>query len=129
LLTAYALLKSAHVTCVVVSGAGFILRGLWMLQDSPLLARRWVRVAPHVVDTALLASAIALAAATGQYPFVQGWITAKVFGLVAYIGLGTIALKRGRTRGVRLAAFCGALLVFSYIVAVATTRSAMLYRG
>ena len=26
-----------------------------------MLARRWVRVVPHVVDTALLASAIALA--------------------------------------------------------------------
>ena len=54
---------------------------------------------------------------------VHGWLTAKVFGLIAYIVLGTIALKRGRTPGIRTAAFCGALLVFAYIVAVAMSKS------
>ncbi len=95
-----------------------------MLQDSPMLARRWVRVAPHVVDTVLLASAIALATMIGRYPLVHGWLTAKVLGLIAYVVLGTVALKRGRTHGTRLAAFCGSLVVFAYIVAVAVTKSA-----
>jgi len=67
-----------------------------------MLARRWVRVLPHVVDTALLASAIALAVALGQYPLVNGWLTAKLAGLLAYIVLGSIALKRGRTRKIRI---------------------------
>lgn len=121
----YSVLKSLHLACVVLSGAGFLLRGIWMMQASPLLARRSVRVLPHVVDSALLASAIALAATTGQYPLAQGWLTAKVVGLGAYIVLGSIALKRGRTRALRIAAFCGALLVFSYIVAVALSKSAL----
>ena len=121
----YSVLKSLHLACVVLSGAGFLLRGIWMMQASPLLARRPVRVLPHVVDSALLASAIALAATTGQYPLAQGWLTAKVIGLGAYIVLGSIALKRGRTRALRIAAFCGALLVFSYIVAVALSKSAL----
>jgi len=86
-------------------------------------ARRWVRVLPHVVDTVLLASAIALAVTIGQYPLVNGWLTAKAFGLIAYIVLGTIALKRGRTLGIRITALCGALLVFSYVVTVAITKS------
>ena len=98
-----------------------------MMLNSPMLARRWVRVAPHVVDTVLLASAIALAVMIGQYPLMDGWLTAKVFGLVAYIVLGTIALKRGRTRAARITAFCGALLVFAYIVAVALTKSGAPY--
>lgn len=123
----YALLKYLHVGCVALSGAGFALRGAWMLRGSPMLARRWVRVTPHLVDTALLASAIALALMSGQYPLAQGWLTAKVLGLIAYIALGSIALKRGRTRALRLAAFCGALLVFAYIVAVATTKSVLPY--
>lgn len=123
----YTLLKYLHVGSVALSGAGFLVRGIWMLQDSPLLARRWVRIAPHLVDTVLLASAIALALMLGQYPLVHGWLTAKVLGLIAYIVLGTIALKRGRTRGIRIAAFCGALLVFAYIVAVAITKSALPY--
>lgn len=121
----YILLKYLHVSCVVLSGVGFVLRGVWMLQGSPMLARRWVGVAPHVVDTVLLASAIALAMMSGQYPLVHAWLTAKVLGLIAYIVLGTVALKRGRTLEVRLVAFCGALAVFAYIVAVAMTKSVM----
>lgn len=90
-----------------------------------MLTRRWVRVVPHAVDTVLLASAIALAVMIEQHPLVHGWLTAKVIGLIAYIVLGTLALKRGRTPAIRLTAFCGALLVFSYIVAVAITKSVM----
>ncbi|MFA5912733.1 MAG: SirB2 family protein [Burkholderiales bacterium] len=127
MIATYTLLKYLHVGCVVLSGAGFALRGAWMLQGSPLLAQRWVRVLPHVVDTVLLASAIALALMLEQYPLVQGWLTAKLIGLVVYIVLGTIALKRGRTRGVRLTAFGAALLVFAYIVAVALTKSVLPY--
>ncbi len=127
MVTTYAFLKYLHVSSVLLSGTGFVLRGVWMMRGSPMLARRWVRVAPHVLDTVLLASAIALAVMIGQYPLAHGWLTAKVLGLVAYIVLGTIALKRGRTRAVRVAAFCGALLVFAYIVAVAITKSALPY--
>jgi uncharacterized membrane protein SirB2 len=39
-----------------------------------------------------------------------------------YIVLGTIALKRGRTRGVRAGAWVAALAVFFYILAVAFTK-------
>lgn len=123
----YSLLKYLHLACVVFSGAGFAVRGMWMTHSSPMLARPWVRVAPHVVDTLLLASAIALTATIGQYPLEQDWLTAKVLGLVAYIVLGTIALKHGRTLAIRVAAFCGAVLVFAYIVAVAITKSALPY--
>lgn len=119
----YPLLKYLHIACVVLSGSGFVLRGVWMMQNSPLLARRWVRVLPHVVDNALLASAIALAVLLQQYPLAQHWLTAKVAGLIVYIILGNIALKRGRTAGIRLSAFCGALVVFGYVVAVAITKS------
>ncbi|MBE0620177.1 MAG: SirB2 family protein [Burkholderiales bacterium] len=125
----YTLLKYLHVGCVALSGAGFMLRGAWMMRASPMLARRWVRIAPHVVDTVLLASAIALAILIGQYPLAHGWLTAKVLGLVAYIALGSIALRRGHTRRVRIAAFCAALLVFAYIVAVAMTKSVLPYVG
>ncbi|HEX7249101.1 MAG TPA: SirB2 family protein, partial [Burkholderiales bacterium] len=57
------------------------------------------------------------------YPFVQPWLTAKVLALVAYIVLGSFALRRGRTRGARTGAFVAALCVALYIVSVAITRS------
>ena len=119
----YWLLKVTHVTAVTASFALFLLRGLWMMRAPEKLAVRWVRVVPHVVDTVLLASAIALAALTAQYPFVQSWLTAKVLALLAYIVLGSIALRRGPTRRVRIVAWVMALIVFGYIVAVARARN------
>ena len=117
------LLKAVHVGSAVLSITGFVLRGVWMQQDSPLLRARVTRVLPHVVDTVLLLSAIALALRIAQYPFVHAWLTAKVLALLAYIVLGSFALKRGRTRRARNIAFAAALGVFLYIVAVAIARS------
>ena len=118
----YATLKGVHVSCVALSYAFFVVRGLWMVRGSALLQRRWVRIAPHVVDTVLLASAVTLAFMLQQYPFAQAWLTAKVMGLLLYIGLGTVGLKRGRTLRVRVTAWLAAQAVFIYIVAVAITR-------
>ena len=119
---AYFLAKNAHVGCVILSLGGFAARGALMLIGSPVLETRLVRVAPHVVDTLLLASAVWLAWILHQYPFVHGWLTAKVLGLVAYIVLGAIALRRGRTKGLRVAAFIAASATAFYIVSVALTR-------
>jgi uncharacterized membrane protein SirB2 len=125
----YFLLKLTHVTCAVLSYAGFFVRGVWMMRGSALLERRWVKIVPHVNDTVLLASAIALAAMSRQYPFVQGWLTAKVLALVLYIGLGMLALKPGRARPQRIAAWVAAQMVFIYIVWVGLTRSPLPWAG
>jgi uncharacterized membrane protein SirB2 len=119
----YLALKWVHIACAILSISGFALRGILMLADSPLLAARFVRIAPHVVDTVLLASALWLAALIGQYPFVQGWLTGKVLALIAYIVLGTVALKRARSKAVRAAAFALALATAAYILSVALTRN------
>lgn len=119
----YLALKHLHVACVVLSGTGFLLRGGWMLLDSPLLKLRWVKIVPHVVDTILLGSAIAMVVLSAQYPFALDWLTAKLCGLLAYILFGTVALKRGRSMRQRRLFFVLALLAFAYIVSVALTRS------
>jgi uncharacterized membrane protein SirB2 len=118
----YETLRAAHVAAVVISIGLFALRGAWMLADSPLLTTRVVRILPHVVDTVLLAAGVGLAVLSHQYPFVQPWLTAKIVGLVLYIVLGTIALKRGRSRGVRILALAAALAVVAWIVATARCR-------
>ena len=122
----YLALKHLHVACVVLSGLGFALRGWWMLNDSPLLRARLTRVVPHVVDTLLLGSALLMAWQSSQYPFAQGWLTAKFFGLLAYILCGTMALKRARTKGRRVVFLVLALLAYAYIVGVALTRNPLL---
>ncbi|PHV05413.1 regulator SirB [Janthinobacterium sp. BJB412] len=118
----YYALKYLHMSCAALSGGLFLLRGCWMLFQPARLQQRWVRVAPHIIDTALLASAVTLAVLSGQYPLAQGWLSAKVLALLLYIVLGTIALKRGKTRAVRAGAFAAALACFGYIVAVAVSK-------
>lgn len=119
----YLVLKYLHVSCVVLSGWGFCLRGWWMLTDSALLRHRLVRRAPHVVDSLLLASALTMAILSHQYPFAQAWLSAKVLGLLAYILFGSLALKRGKTKASRACFFMLALLSYAYIVSVALTRN------
>ncbi|MDX1654529.1 MAG: SirB2 family protein [Candidatus Competibacteraceae bacterium] len=120
----YLALKHLHITTVIITLFLFILRGFWMLTDSSQLQRRWVKIVPHINDTLLLASALLMAFIIGQYPFVNSpWLTAKVVGLLAYIGLGTLAIKRGRSKRVRAVAWSGALLIFGYIVAVALSKN------
>jgi uncharacterized membrane protein SirB2 len=118
----YLTVKWVHMAAVATSYVLFFVRGVWMIRESPQLGARAVKVVPHVVDTVLLASAIVLAVMSRQYPLESSWLTAKVVGLVVYIGLGTIALKRGRSKRTRVTAWIAAQFMFAYIVAVAITR-------
>lgn len=118
----YPLLKHLHVACVVVSISGFLVRGIWMLADSEWLNRRWVKIVPHVNDTLLLAAAVGLALVQQQYPFVHAWVTAKLVGLLGYIGFGMFALRRGRSKALRAGFWLAAVACFGYIVSVALTR-------
>lgn len=126
---AYSLLKHFHLATVAVTLLLFVLRGVWMMTASPRLQARWVRVVPHVNDSLLFASGLGLAALIQQYPLVHAWLTAKLLALLLYIVLGTIAIKRGRTRGVRITAWIAALAVFGYMVSVARTHSPLPYFG
>jgi len=120
-------LKHLHMLCVLLSITGFTLRGIWMLTDSPLLNKKFVRIAPHIVDTLLLLTAFSLAFMINQYPFFTGWLTAKLLGLIVYIGLGVIALKKGKTKTVRGVAFILALATFAYIFGVARTKDVLFF--
>lgn len=119
----YLAIKHLHVTCVILSGVGFAVRAWWMVQESPRLQHRLTRILPHWVDSTLLASALALAWMSGQYPFVQGWLTAKVLGLLVYIVCGSMALKRAPTRAARGGWLLLAWLAYAYIVLTALTRN------
>jgi uncharacterized membrane protein SirB2 len=125
----YQVLKLVHVSCAIASYAMFFQRGIWMLRGSPMIRVRWVKIVPHIVDTVLLASAVMLTLRIQQYPFVNAWLTAKVLGLLVYIGLGIAAFRFAHTHGARLAAWLAAQAVFVYIVAVALTHRPLLVAG
>jgi uncharacterized membrane protein SirB2 len=115
----YFAIRQVHLWAVTLSLSLFAVRAGLMLADAP--AQRWrpLRVVPHVIDTVLLTSALLLTTIVRQFPFVHGWLTAKVCGLVAYVVLGSIALKRGRTPRTRRLALAGAVLAAAFIVATA----------
>lgn len=117
-----ALIKSIHITCVTLSYSLFFLRGAWMLRDSPLLQQRWVKYAPHTVDSVLLLSAIALAWQLGISPLANPWLAAKIVALLGYVVIGSVALKRGKTKRIRLTAWLVAQSIFFYMVSVAVTH-------
>ncbi len=119
----YAALKMIHVASIILSYLLFTLRGVWMMQGSSVLQRRWVKIVPHVIDTVLLISAIALVMTIQQDPVNNSWLSAKVAGLLLYIGLGMVALKHGKTRKVKITAWVAAQSVFIYIVLVALTKN------
>jgi uncharacterized membrane protein SirB2 len=120
----YATIRTLHIGCAAISITLFAARGAMQLAGIDWRRWRWLRIAPHLNDTLLLAAAITLAVMSAQYPLVQPWLTAKVLALVAYVALGSVALRRGlpaRTRGL---AFVAALASVGYIVGAAITRSA-----
>lgn len=121
-LSLYLAIKYLHVACAAVSIGGFTARGVLRLLRPAALQRRWLRIAPHVVDSLLLACGIYLALHIHQYPGSAAWLTAKLVGLVAYILLGMTALRFATTRGGQALALLAALACFGYIVAVAVTR-------
>jgi len=117
--------KVIHVTCVVLSFSGFFIRGIWMLRDSGMLRRRWVRIAPQIIDTLLLLSAVILAFQLRFSPLEQPWLMAKIIALVVYIGVGLVALRFGQNKSTRLLAWLLGLLIFIYIVSVAFSKSVL----
>ncbi len=118
----YDLIKVLHVSCAVLTLCGFILRGYWMLVESDWLQQKVTRVLPHIVDTVLLVSAIVLVVMSRQYPFVVDWVTLKIGLLLLYIVLGTVALKRGKTKQIRIVCLIAALLTIAVIFIVANLK-------
>ncbi len=119
----YLWVKYLHVTCVVLSVSLFVLRAALELMAQPWRQWRLLKMAPHVIDTVLLTSALWLAWRIGQYPFVHGWLTAKMLALLAYILLGMRALDKTTPAGQRFPYIVAALLSVGYIVGVALTHS------
>ncbi|MGD9888520.1 MAG: SirB2 family protein [Halothiobacillaceae bacterium] len=111
-----------HGLFVFLSLALFSLRGYWMLRECPALQARWVKIAPHIIDTMLLLTALwASWLLFWSHDTHPAFITVKIIGLLVYIGLGLVALKIGKTKTIRFAAFISALLVYAYLIAVSVT--------
>ncbi|KGK42136.1 Invasion gene expression up-regulator SirB [Nitrincola sp. A-D6] len=111
----YPLLKHLHITAAYASLAFFVLRAIWSIRGNSLLQTSWVKITPHLLDTLLLTLGVTMAALLSLWPL-PGWLSAKLVGLIIYILLGTVAIKRGSTPRIRLIAAFLAVLIFIYIL-------------
>ncbi|MFW7342421.1 SirB2 family protein [Pollutimonas sp. H1-120] len=118
----YFFIKHLHMTAAGLSIIFFIIRAYWSVSGSGLLQRRFVKIAPHIIDTVLLVCGVILAAMIGPE---QPWILAKIVALILYIGVGAIAIKRGKTPASRGVAALIAIAIFFYIVGVAIRHNPM----
>jgi uncharacterized membrane protein SirB2 len=118
----YFWVKQVHVFSVYLSITLFALRGAWVLAGRTLPRHPLLRALPHTIDTVLLTSALWLTTLVHQYPFRQGWLTTKVILLLAYIVLGSLALRYAPDRRWRALAFIAAIAIYLFMVSVARYR-------
>jgi len=119
------IIKQWHIAFALLSLSGFVLRGILMLYAPQRLQNRWLRRLPHVIDTLLFGLGITLLWFGPWSLWTAPWLQAKLSALLLYIGLGFIALHRGRfARRTRLAAWLAAITAFAYMLASAHWKQA-----
>lgn len=117
----YMAYKHFHLLMVVLSVSFLLVRYAMSLKPAAILQTRFFKIAPHVIDTLLLISAVLLMLTLQQYPFVHAWLTEKFLAVLAYIVLAVMAF-RGRTAFIRWVCFLGALGWLGLALRVAMTK-------
>jgi len=112
----YSTIKCIHVSSVILSFTGFFIRGLLMIKGSELFYSRVTKIAPHIIDTILLITAITLVIMSAQYPTVFNWLSLKIIGLLFYIALGMFAFRFGKNQKIKIFFWIGAQIIFILIV-------------
>ncbi|MGL5387700.1 MAG: SirB2 family protein [Serratia sp. (in: enterobacteria)] len=128
-MAAYMALKHLHLLTVAISITLFVLRFFWKWRASTMMDKRWVKITPHINDTVLFVTGIALVVMFKFYPLLgmDSWLTEKLFGVIIYILLGYVALgKKTQSWNIRTLAFVLALGCLYLIVKLATTKIPLL---
>lgn len=121
----YASLKLLHVTLATLSISGFLLRAWWSISTSPLLQTRLARTLPHIVDTLFLLAGIGMICSASLPVADLNWLHAKFAGLILYIFAGSIAIKRGKSREIRIMATLLAAGLFAFVVGISIRKSTL----
>lgn len=116
----YMALKHSHMGFAYLSVILFVLRFALANVKPALNSNKLLNIVTHGINALLLATAAMLCLQLGQYPFADGWVTAKLLGLVVYVVLGVLAMKK-----TDLKLFVAALLVFAYLIGTAKAHSAL----
>lgn len=114
------MLKTLHLILIFSSLASFIGRVLLLQFKPEALQSKLSRIAPHVLNTLLIISGVALVLMNGWLDGDFGWIISKFILLLAYVAFGVMCMHNvGVKRWVYLAA---ALACFVLIFVIAITK-------
>ena len=119
----YLIVKYIHMAFATLTIIGFLLRGYWRISGSNLHQNRAMKVVPHAIDAMFLATGVWLIVMLKLNPMQHPWLLAKFVALFAYVGLGMVAFRFGRTPAIRLIAFVGAVASFAFVVGAAIVKS------
>ena len=115
----YPIVKQSHVILVITSIFLFQFR-YWRYQVQGNPSHLLIKIAPHVIDTLLLLSGVALAVLAGFSPNNSPWLMAKLIALLAYIIFGMLAMKKSGS--IQWGGYFIATLAVFYMISVATYK-------
>lgn len=120
----YTAVKHIHLFMIACSVLLFVVRYVLMMVDSDLRNKAFLKRVPHVVDSAMLLSGIALIFITGFIPFTGAapWLTEKLTCVMVYIALGFVTLNNGKNKVFKTFAFLGALGWLMVAAKIAVTK-------
>lgn len=115
----YQQLRWLHIMAVLVSGGLFLVRAVAVQAGAQWAMTAPLRYLSYGIDTVLLAAALLLFVMLPAPVFANGWLAVKLVLVVAYIVSGSIALKRGRTPGMKRWGLVAALVLYASIFVIA----------
>lgn len=122
----YPVVRGVHLTLATLSVGLFLVR--WF---GAVLERAWVlaplaRRASVVIDSLLLGAGVLLWVSLQLNPMRDAWLAVKLALIVAYIVLGSFALKRAKTPRLRAMFGWAAIACIATVVGVAVSHDAAL---
>lgn len=118
----YLPIKHLHMTTAVLTVSLLLLRLGLDLVNQPNWRNTQLRHLPHINDTLLLGSAIALLIITGWNPFQNLWLGIKLLLVVGYIITGWFALKITMRPRIRVTAAMLSVVQICVIFFLAMTK-------
>ncbi len=117
-------MKHLHLLFVVLTISSFVIRLLLAEFKPEILQNKALKILPHIIDTVLLLSGLALVFQGNWLDGDFGWIISKIVLLVAYVGLGVVAMHSLGLK--RWIAGAGAIAAFVTIGMIAVTKHGLI---
>ena len=117
--------KHLHITLAVISISFFTLRFAWLMVNSEQLNRKWLKIAPHSIDTLLLVIGAIMVVQLAINLFEQVWLAEKLLALTAYIFTGVYTLKFAKNCTMQIFGYLGAMGWVILVFRIAVTKETM----